>query len=354
MIKSLSIQNFQSHENSTIEFSTGVNIIVGNSDSGKTAIIRALRWIIWNRPSGDAIRSNWGNGTSVKLVTEEGNIFRSKDKHDTYIFTTNEKKSIEFKAFGTSVPEEINRFLNINEINVQSQLDAPFLLSETPGAVASHFNKVAKLDKIDTATQNINSWIRELTSDIKYEEGQEKSLQEEVKKFEYLEKFEIDIEVLEEQEKQFRQLCNSKDKLETILNSYQINGETILEYQETIELEKPVNSILNLYNERAELDLKEVKLDKLVSQLKELQTEIYEQNELILLEKPVNSILNLYNEKKEAELQHEKLFKAITQLNNIKMRLENTNEKYNTLKDEFEEAMPAGSVCPLCNQIIKK
>ena len=349
MIKSLSIQNFQSHHNSYLEFDKGVNIIVGSSDSGKTAIIRSIKKLTTNKPLGDEMMSYWGGKLELEMFTDDAHVVYKKDKEAEYILG-----DTHFKAFKTDVPEEITQVLNMSNINMQYQLDQPFLLNNSPGEVASFFNKVAKLDKIDTATQNINSWIRELTSDIKYEEGQEKSLQEEVKKFEYLEKFEIDIEVLEEQEKQFRQLCNSKDKLETILNSYQINGETILEYQETIELEKPVNSILNLYNERAELDLKEVKLDKLVSQLKELQTEIYEQNELILLEKPVNSILNLYNEKKEAELQHEKLFKAITQLNNIKMRLENANEKYNALKDEFEEVMPTGSICPLCNQVIKK
>jgi len=56
MIKYLQIQNFQSHKDSLLEFDPGVNVIVGSSDSGKTAVIRALRWLVWNRPSGDAFR----------------------------------------------------------------------------------------------------------------------------------------------------------------------------------------------------------------------------------------------------------------------------------------------------------
>jgi len=46
MINSLTIQNFQSHKNTTLEFDNGINIIIGQSDSGKTAIIRALNWVI--------------------------------------------------------------------------------------------------------------------------------------------------------------------------------------------------------------------------------------------------------------------------------------------------------------------
>jgi len=65
MIKTLSIQNYQSHKDSTLEFDPGVNVIVGSTDSGKTAIIRALRWLIWNRPNGDSFRSTWGGDTKV-------------------------------------------------------------------------------------------------------------------------------------------------------------------------------------------------------------------------------------------------------------------------------------------------
>ena len=60
MIQSLQINNFQSHKYSVMELHKGVNVIIGPSDSGKTTILRALRWLVWNRPSGDAFRSDWG------------------------------------------------------------------------------------------------------------------------------------------------------------------------------------------------------------------------------------------------------------------------------------------------------
>ena len=159
MIKSIHIQNIQSHEDSYLDFSSGVNIIIGSSDSGKTAIIRALRKLVWNKPSGSAIQSSWGGSSIIRLETEDGSVVWSKDKTDTYILQLTGKKDLVFKAFGTSVPEEINSVLNFNEINLQNQLDTPFLLSETPGAVATHFNKIARLDKIDIGLQ-INLFFR--------------------------------------------------------------------------------------------------------------------------------------------------------------------------------------------------
>ena len=70
MIKEISIKNFQSHKDSHIELSDGVNIIVGASDSGKSSLIRAIKWLATNRPSGESIRSTWGGKTEVEIFTE--------------------------------------------------------------------------------------------------------------------------------------------------------------------------------------------------------------------------------------------------------------------------------------------
>ena len=68
MIKQLNIHNFQSHEDSSLNFTEGVNVIIGASDSGKSAIIRALKFVVYNSPSGSDMRSWWGGETSVKYL----------------------------------------------------------------------------------------------------------------------------------------------------------------------------------------------------------------------------------------------------------------------------------------------
>lgn len=51
-IKSIEIENFQSHKYSKLDFSERLNVIVGPSDNGKSAIIRALKWVLFNEPKG--------------------------------------------------------------------------------------------------------------------------------------------------------------------------------------------------------------------------------------------------------------------------------------------------------------
>ena len=42
MIKSLEIKNVQSHKNSRLEFSPGINALVGTSNNGKSAIFEGV------------------------------------------------------------------------------------------------------------------------------------------------------------------------------------------------------------------------------------------------------------------------------------------------------------------------
>jgi exonuclease SbcC len=44
MIKSIKIQNFETHIKTHLDLHPGVNVIVGESDEGKSGIIRSIKW----------------------------------------------------------------------------------------------------------------------------------------------------------------------------------------------------------------------------------------------------------------------------------------------------------------------
>ena len=46
MIDKIKIENIQSHKNTELNLSNGINVIVGSSNNGKSAILRALYWAI--------------------------------------------------------------------------------------------------------------------------------------------------------------------------------------------------------------------------------------------------------------------------------------------------------------------
>jgi len=348
MISKLSIKNFQSHKDSILEFDKGVNIIIGPSDSGKTAIIRALRWLFWNRPQGDSVRSNWGGETVVHIETDTDKIDRWKHNYENaYRLNT----QTDFKALRSDVPQEIIDALNISEINLQRQLDSPFLLSETPGVVAQHFNKVAKLDKIDTATSNINSAIRQLTSDIKYGEEQKEKIEEELKSFEHLEKFEADVEVLEDMEKGFDTLVSNRRKIQVLVAKIGFVKQDIDKYSQLLLLEQPLNKIFDLREQLGEVYNNRKALWSLVSSIKLTNDEIDHQNTLTTLETPVNSLLSLYKQVNTLKSDKIKLSKAISYINSTKYKLSTAESLKMTLEAKFDEEFP--DVCPLCGSKMK-
>ncbi|AYO30533.1 hypothetical protein D2962_07770 [Biomaibacter acetigenes] len=51
-IKSIKLVNFQSHKNTEISLDEGLTVILGPTDQGKSAIIRALKWVLYNEPRG--------------------------------------------------------------------------------------------------------------------------------------------------------------------------------------------------------------------------------------------------------------------------------------------------------------
>ncbi|MDO5041249.1 MAG: AAA family ATPase [Peptoniphilus sp.] len=75
-ISKLEIENFQSHKYTLLDFDKGLNVIVGNSDSGKTAIIRAIKWALYNEPQGDYFIRQGDKNISVSVYFNTGAIVK--------------------------------------------------------------------------------------------------------------------------------------------------------------------------------------------------------------------------------------------------------------------------------------
>ncbi|MFA5934986.1 MAG: AAA family ATPase [Candidatus Paceibacterota bacterium] len=346
MIQSIEISNFQSHKQTELIFDPGLNIIVGSSDAGKSAVLRALRWVIWNRPSGDSLRSYWGGKTSVKATFNNGSIERSKDKAEEYII--NDKTSL--KAFGLSIPDEVSALHNLTEINVQGQMDSSYLLSSTPGEIAAHFNKVAGLDKIDRAQQNVEKEIRSLTSDIKYKTAEQEKLNTQLESFEYLEKYEIKLEILEEMETRKNNLSSRTAKFIKHFNSLVDLENEIEEASEILKHEEQVNLILVSIETRNFAIAEKDKLETLIGTYDLIEDAKRRQGYTLALEIPVNSLLGKIEDRKKLNTPFVTLNKLVKSLKGISITLEEDNRMLSLQMAKFKKEMP--TVCPLCDTIL--
>lgn len=347
MIKSLEIKNFQSHKHTKLKFSKGVNVIVGGSDNGKSAILKALFWLITNRPVGDSFRSHWGGDTVVNIKTFEGDtVSRSKSPQNLY-----EVNDTPLTAFRTDVPDEVKEVLNIKESNIQKQLDGHFLLSSTSGEVASFLNDIANLKIIDTTTNNLKKALTESNQSIKTLKSQIEEKEEEFKQYSYLDMFEVELEDLEDLEKKKVTIVNTLNRLEKIVEDVEEIDEGIKESEKFTEGETLVNETLSLISDKNELQSKISKLKNLRSEIKEVKAEIAENEQILGTEEIVTELLKLKGEEKAISSHLKALNTLQGEIHYITEKITREQEKAIKLEKMFHKYMP--DVCPLCDTKLK-
>lgn len=159
MFKQLAIKFFQSHRNTTLNFSPYFNCIYGEPCHGKTAIFRALLLLKDNRPAGFKFNSWFSRGepTEVSILTAEGiRIHFQKSKKTEYRISGYDSP---FNP-GRDVPKEVTEILNFGPMNIQKQLDQTFMITDTPGKIAQRLNKIIQKEDVD-------KWVSEITKQIK-------------------------------------------------------------------------------------------------------------------------------------------------------------------------------------------
>ena len=199
MIQAVEITNFQCHKHSLLEFSPGVNAIVGPSDEGKSAIIRAMGWVVQNDPAGLAFRSHFagkGELTSVAISMDDGRwVTRERDETVNRYQLWNIKDPLE--AFGQGPVKEVLETFNLSSFAIQGQHEQYFLLQSSPGEVSRVLNELTGLGVSDDLLKKVGSILYKARDGISNADEQIERLKEEIKEYAYLDRLEVDLGKLE-------------------------------------------------------------------------------------------------------------------------------------------------------------
>lgn len=342
MIQRVSISNFQSHKNTVLDLVPGVNVIVGASDSGKTAILRALRWLIWNRPSGEAFRSTWGGDTKVDIEAEHRHWFRSKGKENLYHYNGST-----FAAFGSDVPPEVSESLNINESNFQTQLTPHFLISESPGDVAKYFNQVAHLDQIDIGLKRLNSNLRLLDNKHGFLIEQRSELEEAIKQYDHLEKTEIDLEVIEAMSHRRDVKILAVNRLRVLVNALDFAEMEEARLKRITDLHEKVLVIYaNLHDLNQKRDQRNA-LRNHIAAIRSTVSEIIQARKIARHKPAAEELTERYNALVSRVTEYNGLNRLLKQMEENAEDLIQTQSNIEVGRDVFAANMP--EYCPLCN-----
>lgn len=165
-INEIFVEGFQSHTNSHFNLGNGLNVITGPSDSGKTSIIRAVRWVAFNEPQGEAFVNESVGHATVSIHLDNGIIISKHRRKGKTSYRIQSDPGDESSVFEKSeVPEEVKQLLGITKqtfgdfvtaLNFAFQLEAPFLISETPSSGAKVLGKLAGTEAVDLAVKSVS------------------------------------------------------------------------------------------------------------------------------------------------------------------------------------------------------
>jgi DNA repair exonuclease SbcCD ATPase subunit len=192
------IQNFQSIEDATIVID-GLTVITGTNNSGKTAVMRAIRGVFTNAPPGPLVRHGCAH-LSVTLTFDDGTVIlwekgweKPNRKGKTVNRYTINGKQI--ATVGRGVPPEVEA-LGVREIQAASdrvwpqiadQFDGTLFLVNRPGsAVAEALSDVERVGKLTSALKASEKDRRAVNAELKVRRKDVTAHKQEVDRFDGL------------------------------------------------------------------------------------------------------------------------------------------------------------------------
>ncbi len=340
MIKKLQIRNFRTHGKLDIDFSPLVNSIIGRNAVGKSTIIRAIRWVVRNKPAGDSV-INWdADKASVRLTIDESKITRTRGK-GVNLYRLNKEKP--YKAFGNNVPEEIEKIVNLSDINFQGQHEAPFWFCETAGEVSRQLNTIVNLEEIDKTLSNIASALHKSRTTIEIIEDRLREALTQQDSLIYVEQMNKDLKGVETTQNQYQEKTTESTLLRDILKLALRHRSKWKNASELVSGSK-LGLLKGLEYQKIRVQMetlsKAVKLGELLSET--INKKPPSLNHLEVLKKKQEAITNRYDILKE-------LIERVKVQKEIKCQ---TEKELLLLKKELEKV--GEGRCPLCGVKRKK
>ena len=362
----LILDNFQSISHGELIFHQGINIIIGQSNSGKSATFRALKACLSN-PSGS--QRFIKKGTSSAMVTLEYNgnqiIWKRTAKENSYIINNEE-----YHKTGSSSAFKIlddTGFVTDDEgtiMNIEEELQLPFPFDMTRSDLFKLYEDVFCVSDsaiILKAAKGTEDETKDEVALIENEISKNENKLKELIEF----KNEVDINKLTNMklflEKRNNMIVKLKDGLPLIKKAYRVNDFKVEEqtftdnyslYKEKVQLKRDLSKLKKIHALIKTIDctyegdelLKE-NIDKLkeLSDLRVTTTTLVALNEVNVQEQEFEDKLQKYKELREYALF----------LDNLKAKIKakkNEAELTKIIIQELEETLKGFKVCPLCHQ----
>jgi DNA repair ATPase RecN len=344
MIHNIKLRNFQRHEKLLLNLQQ-ITTLVGLNDKGKTAVFRALYWLAMARPLGDSFIRFGAEKCLVEIDVDEHTIRRVRTVAGK---STYKVDGVDFKATGTSAPNEVQSLLRLEDVNFQQQLDPPFWFLESAGQLSKRLNEIINLEDIDRILAEAAFAVRANKSKLEFQQESVRTLEEEVEGMFWVTEFDNDVNGLEQTE----ELLNKKSADVHVLSTLTRQAEGI---RDTIK--RFDSSIAPMEQELSELQTLRDQLTVTAGKSKILADKIGEMDRLQeLIQQPVpnikqfdrdyKSLFDLYSQLHALSADCERMEQLFSRAGDLDDKLQSLSADLGTAELELKQL--TGGVCPVC------
>lgn len=283
MLKSLRLQNFQCHSKLILDFDPQITTIVGTSDIGKSAVVRALSWLTFNSPSGDAFIRHGAQGCTVTLINDVAMIRRRRGKGVNQYEVDGKK----FEAVGRGgIPAAVSESLSLGDLNFQYQHDAPLWLSQNAGQVAKNLNAIVDLDLIDRILGRLGRQTKLRSTELTVSQARLAQAEREKEGLKWVELATSDFDEVSKLERAATKAQIAYEQMFNVVQQAEISKHRITKYEDVLEPVLGVVEVLDtLQKQIDDKERQERALDSLLNSIKTQRATLRTLKEHLQMEK---------------------------------------------------------------------
>lgn len=371
-IKQVKLINFQDHKETTVDFTEGVNLIVGSSDAGKSAILRAINFVFQNDLRGNSFIRVGTTECSVTIVFSDGiEITRVKSTDvNNYILKDENEELHVFSKVASAVPEQIQKYLGNpplddkkRPIAYADQMANLFLVDLNSSDLPRTLSELTGIQHLQTAAETLGKNARSYDRSIKERNDKIKKLNDDLVQYQYVDK---DYESISTIQSELNNLSNTLDDINKARNFIKRNNEISSEAKKINNLSSKYKSLANIKPQVEDLSnlLKSIQTAKTHLAFHIKKTKEFKSTKLDLdkysglcneeFKNKLEGISDLKSNLETAEKYHNQNTTLLSSIKKVTFDMEteqnNIKNLQNTLDELISSLKDAGDWCNTCNR----
>jgi len=265
-IEELVLKNWMSHEHSVIKFHPHINVITGTSDSGKSAIYRAIEYVYNMGQDGyRSFHSGWvrykTSNATIQIKYSDGTMLErlKGEKNEIRLFKDGEVFYEKLKA-GTTYDKEVLDFLgnppyerSLGSFSFAHQHDPAFLMSQSKDAIPKIISKLSNSGDYDRSAEILKNENLSFNPIIKASEAKIKTIKKDLELFDDLDADIVKYDELEEAIATVDVLTKDIDSLNQIVATARKKKNEVISLENLNSLEQDKLSYLENLDEIQEI-----------------------------------------------------------------------------------------------------